>query len=81
MLNLKSNLKLNSLILFLTLSLITLSYGQEVEVIGKLKINDGTQGASKVLTSDLNGVASWTLISVPEYQKSPQYLFGNISAM
>ncbi|MEI8204056.1 MAG: tail fiber domain-containing protein, partial [Bacteroidota bacterium] len=31
----------------------------KLEVIGGVKIVDGTQGANKVLTSDANGLASW----------------------
>lgn len=31
----------------------------KLDVIGNVKITDGTQGANKVLTSDANGVASW----------------------
>ena len=32
---------------------------QEVEVLGKVKITDGTEGAGKVLVSDADGLASW----------------------
>lgn len=32
---------------------------QKLEVTGKVKITDGTQGRGKVLTSDANGNASW----------------------
>lgn len=32
---------------------------QKLDVAGKLRINDGTQAAGLVLTSDANGVASW----------------------
>lgn len=32
---------------------------QEVEVLGQVKIVDGTQGAGKVLTSDADGLANW----------------------
>jgi hypothetical protein len=31
-----------------------------LDIAGNIKIADGTQGAGKVLTSDTNGVASWT---------------------
>lgn len=34
-----------------------------LEVVGSVKIVDGTQGAGKVLTSDANGKASWTNLS------------------
>jgi len=33
---------------------------QKLDILGKIKIVDGTQGAGKVLTSDAHGVASWT---------------------
>ncbi len=36
----------------------------KLDIAGKIKISDGTQGAGKVLTSDSNGVASWTPITV-----------------
>lgn len=32
---------------------------QKLDVVGKVKITDGTQGIGKVLTSDANGNASW----------------------
>ncbi len=32
----------------------------KLDVAGNIKIADGTQGAGKVLTSDANGLASWT---------------------
>jgi hypothetical protein len=31
----------------------------KLEVVGNIKITDGTQGAGKVLTSDTNGMATW----------------------
>ncbi len=34
-----------------------------LEMSGKIKITDGTQGLNKVLTSDANGLASWQTIS------------------
>ncbi len=34
-----------------------------LDVVGTIKITDGTQGAGKVLTSDGNGLASWQTIS------------------
>jgi hypothetical protein len=36
-----------------------------MHVNGNVKIEDGTQGAGKVLTSDTNGLASWQAISFP----------------
>ena len=35
----------------------------KLDLIGKIKITDGTQGVGKVLTSDANGLASWKTIS------------------
>ncbi len=37
----------------------TTNPGARLEVNGKVKITDGTQGNGKVLTSDANGLASW----------------------
>ena len=37
----------------------TTSPDAKLHLIGKIKIADGTQGASKVLTSDADGLASW----------------------
>ncbi len=36
---------------------------EELDIIGTVKIVDGTQGAGRVLTSDANGVASWVEVS------------------
>ena len=41
----------------------------DLEVLSKIKIVDGTQGADKVLTSDANGVASWE-------ESEPTYVIG-----
>ena len=35
------------------------SFGQEVEVLGSIKVVDGTEGDGKILTSDPAGLASW----------------------
>lgn len=35
----------------------------KLDVIGQVKITDGTQGLNKVLTSDANGLASWTTLT------------------
>ena len=37
----------------------TFSPAEKLEVVGKVKIADGTQGANKVFTSDAAGVGSW----------------------
>lgn len=37
----------------------TTTPAQKVDIIGKIKITDGTQGAGKVLSSDANGVGTW----------------------
>ena len=42
------------------LGLGTITPAAKLDVAGNVKIADGTQGAGKVLTSDANGLASWT---------------------
>ena len=37
----------------------TTTPGAKLDVVGTVKITDGTQGAGKVLTSDADGLASW----------------------
>jgi hypothetical protein len=39
----------------------------KLDITGNIKINDGTQGVNKVLTSDANGVASWKPSSIDIY--------------
>lgn len=46
------------LILILTLHTITL-FSQDVEIIGDLKLNNGSQGEGKILVSDSDGVSTW----------------------
>ncbi|MGB3079964.1 MAG: FISUMP domain-containing protein, partial [Saprospiraceae bacterium] len=36
----------------------------KLDVIGSIKITDGTQGAGKVLTSDVNGKATWQAMTI-----------------
>ncbi|HOY31636.1 MAG TPA: hypothetical protein PKW80_07125 [Bacteroidales bacterium] len=43
----------------------------KLDVIGKLKITDGTQGVNKVLASDANGLASWQTETDPVFGISP----------
>jgi hypothetical protein len=43
----------------------TITPAAKLEVAGTLKINDGSQAAGKVLTSDANGMASWQEKSAP----------------
>lgn len=38
---------------------------EKLEIAGKIKIVDGTQGAGKILTSDATGVGIWTTPAVP----------------
>ena len=40
-------------------------FSQNVEVLGAIKIIDGTQGVDKILTSDADGLASWQLPPAP----------------
>jgi hypothetical protein len=37
----------------------TTTPAQKVDIIGKIKITDGSQGVGKVLSSDINGVGTW----------------------
>lgn len=37
----------------------TMAPAQKVDIIGKIKITDGSQGLGKVLSSDANGVGTW----------------------
>jgi hypothetical protein len=34
----------------------------KLDVVGNIKIKDGTEGAGRVLTSDANGLASWSVV-------------------
>ncbi|MDD5376944.1 MAG: hypothetical protein PHH16_02380 [Candidatus Gracilibacteria bacterium] len=43
----------------------TTNPGAKLEINGNIKISDGTQGIGKLLTSDANGLATW---SDPSYQ-------------
>jgi hypothetical protein len=52
--------KSNLLYLILTVFLFPNLHAQEVEVLGKVKITDGTEGNGKVLVSDADGLASWS---------------------
>lgn len=49
----------NVICFFVILSFPLVIVCQNLEVEGAIKINDGTQGVDKVLTSDANGLASW----------------------
>ncbi len=44
----------------------TFSPTTKLDVIGTLKVTDGTQGLNKVLTSDANGLASWQDAAIVE---------------
>ena len=39
----------------------------KLDIIGNIKISDGTEGEGKVLTSDINGLASW---QTPQFGES-----------
>lgn len=43
------------------------SSSAKLDVVGKIKITDGTQGAGKVLVSDANGLATWTNINQSQW--------------
>lgn len=47
--------------------------GAKLDVAGTVKITDGTQGAGKILTSDVNGLATWA----PAAASTPYYHFTN----
>jgi hypothetical protein len=42
----------------------TKSPSQKLDIIGKIKITDSSQGAGKVLTSDANGVGTWQSFAI-----------------
>lgn len=46
----------------------TIAPTDRLHIAGKLRIEDGTQGVNKVLTSDANGVASWSTFSETDPQ-------------
>ncbi len=45
----------------------TTSPAAKLDVIGSVKITDGTEGANKILTSDANGLATWTAPPLPAF--------------
>jgi uncharacterized protein (TIGR02145 family) len=45
----------------------------KLDIIGAIKITDGTQGAGKVLTSDASGKASWKTVSLPPSDSTGGY--------
>ena len=54
---------------------------EKLDIIGKIKITDGTQGVGKVLTSDANGLATWTNINQSQWATSGSnisYTTGNV---
>jgi|GEM_PF-2937848 hypothetical protein len=65
--------------LFKTDSSLTISFQQTtglVSILGQFQLNNGTQGAGKVLTSDASGNASWQAISTwltNNYASLPKY--------
>jgi hypothetical protein len=46
----------------------TIAPTEKLHIAGKLRIEDGTQGVNKVLTSDANGVATWVALSETDPQ-------------
>ena len=50
----------------------------KLDIVGAIKITDGTQGANKILLSDANGLASW---QTPSSMFSPWLLTGNSSTV
>ncbi len=49
----------NQLYFFFILLIPLTAVTQNIEVVGTIKIKDGTQGTDKILTSDADGLASW----------------------
>ncbi len=45
----------------------TKSPAEKLEIKGKIKINDGSEGNGKILQSDANGVGSWVLDQKPAF--------------
>jgi hypothetical protein len=52
----------------------TIAPTAKLEVIGKVKITDGTEGVGRILTSDANGLASW---STPSSGSTDWHITGN----
>jgi trimeric autotransporter adhesin len=48
----------------------------KLDIAGNIQIADGTQGAGKVLTSDANGLASWTTPGATPWSVSGNYIYG-----
>ncbi len=51
----------------------------KLDVTGNVKIADGTQGSGKVLTSDANGLASWTTPGATPWSVSGSNIYNNNS--
>ena len=49
----------------------------KMDITGTIKIADGTQGAGKVLTSDVNGLASWTNQSIVPWTVAGSDIFSS----
>ena len=58
----------------------TITPAAKLDVLGTLKVTDGTQGIGKFLTSDANGLASWTSINNLPTGTASQTLRNNGSA-
>jgi hypothetical protein len=52
----------------------------KLDIVGKIKITDGSQGVNKVLTSDASGLASWADIPVTVATTTAWGLLGNTNA-
>ena len=49
----------------------------KLDIVGNIKIADGTQGAGKILTSDANGLASWSASAVSPFTISDNDIYNN----
>ena len=62
------------------LGLGTITPVAKLDVLGAVKIVDGTQGVGKVLTSDANGLASWTTPGATPWSVSGNNIFNTNTA-
>lgn len=62
------------------LGLGTITPAARLDVLGAVKITDGTQGLGKVLTSDANGLASWTTPGATPWSISGNNIFNTNTA-
>jgi hypothetical protein len=59
------------------LGLGTTTAAAKLDVIGKIKMTDGTQGVGKILTSDANGLARWATPAVLPWTTNGNDIFNS----